>query len=285
MAGIRPRTRHRLIALAIALTVPLLGLAAPAEAKHKECRYDPERGALICPGHSGGGDTSPRPPITQPRYYYTAWQFLGPCSWVEEWLHFRRYKIYTDGTTPSELEDVCIIPDEGGETAWAAVADAVADLTDPAWTANPDGVTASGLTGLETWVWYENPTQVGPIGVTWTDPILGITSAVEGRGWVGTLTWTVNDGEYEAHAGSFAAATDMGGTEGEPAATHLFDTTSAAAGHPDGYPVTVTLEWVGESRIRPPGAAWFTWTPIANTLTETAEDAYRVVEVRSALSG
>ena len=60
---------------------------------------------------------------------------------------------------------------------------------------------------------------------------------------------------------------------------------STAAGHPDGYPVSVTLEWVGESRIRPPGAAWFTWTPIANTLTETGEDGYPVVEVRSALSG
>lgn len=279
MGRIQPRSYQRLIATAILAAGVVFAMATPASASHEGCYFDPAVGALVCPGHEGGG---PGDPGDDPDYYYTQWQFLGACDWTGA-LHFRRYRIYTDGVTPTETQDICIELDPGIEAAWDA--DAIAALADPVWSANPDGTTSSGLTGLETWLWYQNPTRVGPIGVTWTDPVTGITSAVEGRCWVGTLTWGVGEGRYAVSAGSFGAGASIGGSEAQPVATHVYDTTSTAAGFGEGYPVSVTLLWVGETRIRPPGAPWFTWTQIGNTLTNTATDLYKVVEVRASLSG
>ncbi len=281
MGRFKPRSNQQLIVVTFLVVVLVLTLVTPASADHEECSYDPAVGALVCPGHEGGG---PGDPGNDLGYYYTEWQFLGVCDWTDS-LQFRRYKIYTDGVTPAELEDVCVVPDPGSEGAWAGVAEAIAALADPVWLANPDGTTSSGLTGLETWLWYPNPTRVGPIGVIWTDPVTGIISAVEGRGWVRTLTWGVGEGENAVSAGSFDAAASIGGSEAQPAATHVYNTTSTAAGFSDGYPVSVTLLWIGETRIRPPGSPWFSWTPIGNTLTNTATDIYEVVEVRSSLSG
>ncbi len=281
MGRIQPRSHQRLIATAILAVGLAVVLAAPASANHEGCYFDPAVGALVCPGHEGGG---PGDPGDEPDYYYTPWQYLGVCDWTIA-LEFRRYRIYTDGVTPTEVEYRCVDVTPGGEAAWDAVADAIAVLASPVWSSNPDGTTSSGLTGLETWLWYQNPTRVGPIGVTWTDPATGITSAVEGRGWIGTLTWGVGDDQYAVSAGSFGAGASIGGSEAQPAATHIYDTTSTAAGFSEGYPVSVTLLWIGDTRIRPPGGPWLTWTPIANTLTATATDLYEVVEVRSSLSG
>ena len=280
--GRRTPQPHRPLIAAVLTVLTIALTASPVLAEHESCFFDPDLNALVCPGHDGG---EPGEPGDDLGYYYTEWDFLGACTHLVEWLHFQRYKIYTDGVTPAELEDVCILPDPGSEGAWRAVAHAIAALADPVWSANPNGTTSSGLTGLETWLWYPNPTRVGPIRVIWTDPVTGITSAVEGRGWVGTLTWGVGEGEYAVSVGSFDAGASIGGTEAHPAAIHVYDTTSTAAGFGQGYPVSVTLLWVGETRIRPPGAPWFSWGPIGNTLTETATDLYEVVEVRSFLSG
>ncbi len=281
MGRFKSRAHQRLIITAILAIGLVFGLVTPALADHEECYYDPAVGALVCPGHDGGG---PGDPGDDPGHYYTEWQFLGTCDWADL-LQFRRYMIYTDGVTPTETEDICINPNPGTDEVWDAVAEAIAALADPVWSANPDGTTSTGLTGLETWLWYQNPTQVGPIGVIWTDPVTGITSAVEGRGWVGTLTWGVGEGENAVSAGSFDAGASIGGSEAQPAATHVYNTTSTAAGFGEGYPVSVTLLWLGETRIRPPGTGWLSWTPIGNTLTDTATDLYEVVEVRSSLSG
>lgn len=278
MGGFRAHTALGLTAVAAALVVLL---AVPAYAEHLGCYFDPEVGALVCPGHDGGGGGEPP---AEPEYYYTAWEYVGLCDWMET-LQFRRFKIYTDGETPTETEYVCTDPTPGKQAAWDAVAAAIAVLADPEWVANPDGTTVSGLTGLETWLWYPNPTQVGPIGVVWTDPVTGVSSAIEGRGWVGTLTWNVGEAQYAVNAASFGAGRLVGGSEDAPPARHTYNTTSATAGHSTGYPVWVTLLWIGETRIRPPGAPWFGWNPIPNSLTEEAASAYPVVEVRSNLSG
>jgi len=278
VGGICSRTGNKLTALAATLVVVFAG---PVSADHLGCYFDPAVGALVCPGHEGGG---PGEPPEEPDYYYTAWEFVGLCDWTET-LQFRRFKIYTDGETPTETEYVCTDPTPGKEAAWDAVEAAIAALVDPQWTANPDGAIAAGLTGLEAWLWYPNTTQVGPIGVQWTDPITGVTSAIEGRGWVGALTWNAAEAEYQVNAASFGAGGLIGGSEESPPARHRYHTASGEAGYSNGYPVSVTLLWVGETRIRPPGAPWFGWNPIPNTLTEVATDLYPVVEVRSRLSG
>ena len=76
----------------------------------------------------------------------------------------------------------CIDLDDAATEIWAEVASAVADLPDPNWEANPDGHLSKGLTGLDTWLWYSNPSQVGPINATWTHPLTGLVFGVRGTG-------------------------------------------------------------------------------------------------------
>ena len=77
----------------------------------------------------------------------------------------------------------------------------------------------------------------------------------------------------------------MGGSEDDPAATHLYNTTSAAAGYSNGYPVSVELYWVGEYQVRVIAGVWTGWARFASTLAEVYPNSYEVVEVRSKLSG
>jgi hypothetical protein len=70
-----------------------------------------------------------------------------------------------------------------------------------------------------------------------------------------------------------------------PAASHLYNTSSSAAGHEAGYPVGLDLLWVGEYQVTVIGGVWTDWARFTSTLGESASDTYQVVEVRSVLSG
>jgi hypothetical protein len=74
-------------------------------------------------------------------------------------------------------------------------------------------------------------------------------------------------------------------TPGKPAARHVYNTTSTAAGYSTGYPVSLDLLWVGEYQVRVINGVWTGWIRFASTLSETVPDTYEVVEVRSRLSG
>ena len=94
-----------------------------------------------------------------------------------------------------------------------------------------------------------------------------------------------SDDRYEAFAARWDEAPGVGGTPSAPAARHVYNTTSTAAGYTSGYPVGIDLLWVGEYQITVIGGVWTDWARFASTLTETISDTYEVFEVRSRLSG
>ena len=107
----------------------------------------------------------------------------------------------------------------------------------------------TGLTGLETWVWYSGQTTVEPFQVAWTDLATSVGWILEARVWIATHQWEMGDGEIiTAAATVFAEGAEGGGTEANPAGTHTYRTTSAQFGFVDGYPFTFEATWVGEFR-------------------------------------
>lgn len=64
------------------------------------------------------------------------------------------------------MQAVCIDLDEVGDDAWDRVAHEIRAFRTPEWHASPDDVTTPGLTGLETWIWYDQATGVGPVPAT-----------------------------------------------------------------------------------------------------------------------
>jgi hypothetical protein len=97
------------------------------------------------------------------------------------------------------------------------------------------------------------------------------------------LAWDTGEGRYDAFAPTWDEAPGMGGAPDAPAAAHVYDATSAAAGFGDGYPVE--LFWVGQYQISLLAGVWSDWARFSTTLTEVFPDTYEVVEVRSELSG
>lgn len=281
---------HRSIRVKALLAVLLIGLPATPAHAAEQCWYNPIIGELVCNDVGGGGGSVGSS-------YWTSWTVVGPCGGGgvvggglvdirTGWINAARYRI--ENGVAVETQYVCFALSDGEAAAWAAVASAVQALPDARWESNPDSNISKGLTGLETWLWSSHPSQVGPITATWTEPITGLVFGVEGRGWTELLTWLTGDAEYEAFAAEWDLAPGMGGTPDLPAATHIYNTSSAANGHPLGYPVALEQLWVGEFRIvipSPGGGVWTSWGRFTSTLTEIVTDNYEVVEVRSKLTG
>lgn len=143
--------------------------------------------------------------------------------------------------------------------------------------------TVTGLTGLETWVWYDGQVTVDPFQVAWTDPATGVGWILEARAWVAEHRWDLGDDTtITATATVFGDARGAAGTETDPAGTHTYRTTSAGAGHTDGYPFTYDATWVGDYRWWSTAAdAWSVWVPMANTFTDTTTLSYEVIQIRS----
>lgn len=269
-----------LILVASLVAVP----AAPAAADH-ECYLDPDLG-LVCEDHGGGGGSSTS--------YWTSWQIVGECGGggvigsgivdlrSGQLLALRNHIV--DGEIV-ETQTQCIDLDGSETLIWEAIVSAVRALPDPAWESDPDGALSLGLTGLETWLWYSNPTQVGPIEAIWVEPVTGIEFGVRGRGWTESIGWDTGEATYQVFAARWDEAPAMGGSLEDPAARHVYNTTSTAAGYNSGYPVSLDLLWVGEYQVTVIGGVWTDWARFASTLNETISDTYEVVEVRSRLSG
>ncbi|GBE23065.1 MAG TPA: hypothetical protein ENH00_06035 [Actinobacteria bacterium] len=271
---------------ALVLVAAFMVGAAPAQAD-EDCYYDPVTGRLVCEDDGGGGGE------TGTTGYWTSWRIIGTCGGggvggivvdIRTGLILALRDYIVDGEV-AESQSTCIDLDDAAEEIWTEVASAAAALPDPGWEASPDGVISKGLTGLETWLWYSNPSQVGPIDATWTDPVTGLVFGVRGRGWTESITLDTGQGRYDVFAPTWDDAPAMGGSQDAPAATHFYNTTSAAAGYPNGYPVSVEVYWVGEYRVRVIAGVWTGWARLASTLTEVYPGRYEVVEVRSKLSG
>ena len=279
---------RELIGLVAMLIGALLVPALPAGAD-ENCYYDPALG-LVCEDGGGGGGPGEDPPPTE---YWTSWQIVGDCGGggaggvfidINTGLVMALRDRIVDGEVV-ETQSECIDLEEGEDEIWDELASAVAALDGPRWESNPDMSLTTGLTGLETWLWYSDPSQVGPIEAIWVEPVTGIEFGVRGRGWTESITWDTGEGDHEVFAANWEAAPGMGGTPDGPAARFLYETSSTDAGYAAGYPVSVNLLWVGEYQVRVIDGVWTNWARFASTLDVIATESYEVVEVRSRLSG
>lgn len=284
----RESRSRELIALVAMLVTALLVPALPAGAD-ENCYYDPALG-LVCEDGGEGGEPGEDPPPTE---YWTSWQIVGDCGGggaggvfidINTGLVMALRDRIVDGEVV-ETQSECIDLDEGEDEIWDELASAVAALNGPRWESNPDMNLTTGLTGLETWLWYSDPSQVGPIEAIWVEPVTGIEFGVRGRGWTESITWHTGEGNHEVFAPDWDAAPGMGGTPDNPAARFLYETSSTDAGYAAGYPVSVNLLWVGEYQVRVIDGVWTNWARFGSTLDVAASDTYEVVEVRSRLSG
>lgn len=281
-----PRSCRLAVLVAVALAVVTLPMS-PAAADH-QCYFDPELGRLVCEDHGGGGGGG------ETRSYWTSWQIVAQCGaggavgGVLIDISTRRVLAIRDRISGGEVVETqteCINLEESEEEIWEEIASAIHALPAPRWESDPDSSLSAGLTGLETWLWYSNPSQVGPIEAIWVEPVTGIEFGVRGRGWTESITWDTGEGSYEVFAAVWDEAPGMGGSPYTPAARHVYNTSSTAAGYLAGYPVSLDLFWVGEYQVRVIDGVWTNWTRFSSTLTVTVPDVYEVVEVRSRLSG
>ncbi len=285
MGSRESRTRRLAVAL-VAAAALVATPAVPAGADH-ECYYDPDLG-LVCEDHGGGGGGG------SSTSYWTSWQIAGECGGggvgsgglidFRNGLALALRDHIVDGEVV-ETQMQCIDLGEAASAVWEELVAAIGALPDPRWESDPNMSVSAGLTGLETWLWYSNPSQVGPIDAIWIEPVTGIEFGVRGRGWTESITWNTGEVTYEVFAAAWDEAPAMGGSPDSPAARHIYNTSSTAAGYTSGYPVSLDLYWVGEYQVRVVDGVWTSWTRFASTLTETVLDTYEVVEVRSRLSG
>lgn len=142
-----------------------------------------------------------------------------------------------------------------------------------------------GITGLETWVWYDGDPTVDPFQLAWTDPATGVTWTLEAWAWIATFAWDFgDDATVLASAAAFDDALVAAGSVDDPAGTHTYRSTSDEAGHEAGYPFGFDATWIGEWRWSSDGgASWSAVVPMVGTFTDTATVGYDVVQVRSLL--
>ncbi len=164
---------------------------------------------------------------------------------------------------------------------WSDLVEDIEALPPPVWESSPP---EPGITGLETWLWHSGTTIAGPVSVSYTDGTTGRSFTLEGRAWVGTIVWDTGDGAtVRSDALDHAAGASVGGSEPEPAATHTYETSSTDAGLTSGYPVTLTIAWVGEWRWREGSGPWQPWQPMLSTVDVTTADQFEVVQIVGSL--
>ena len=137
----------------------------------------------------------------------------------------------------------------------ATVAD---DVPAPSIGVNPD---PTGVTGLRTWLWHEGPTRM-----TTTTSVRGFRVTTTAR--AGGFWWDTGDPAVGL------LRSDRPGSHASPAATHLYETKGV-------YRLRAGVAWGAAYRYAGCAAGTGTLPPV----TVTSERAYRVVEIRSVLTG
>lgn len=131
-----------------------------------------------------------------------------------------------------------------------------------------------GLTGLDTWLWYDGGTEIPPFILTVDDPGSGIGLEVEAWARLETFTWDMGDGTVVTTATPGSDA-DL---PRSAAATHRYE-------RKGDYTITFTAAWNGTYRWRQvPGGAWSGPIPFAgNPATISSSTPYHVSEIRAIL--
>ena len=285
-------TRFSLVAC-LALGI-LLVLAAPAIAD-THCEWGDKK--YRCDVGGGGGSSDPTPPGDPWLTYTKGWEgwttTTGICAdgfsprvirfmdWTEGPLDGTRVDrtqfggitstnvpnapANWDGTPARFAADglvydiVCSTPDT--DEWWLHV---IGIIEDPDVTLNPDTL---GVTGLDTWFWYDGNTTDGPIAATYTDAVTGITYAIEIRAAIDQYEWDTGDG-------AIYTRTDPGSDDNLPAtaaATHVYEAKAI-------YDVTITVRWTAEVRIDV-GTGWTPWAPIPGSYEPSVTVVYPVSEI------
>ena len=117
----------------------------------------------------------------------------------------------------------------------------------------------TGLTGLDTWLWYEGPEE------------LQVTTSI--GPWTVTGTARVQDVVFEMGEGRTARA-DRAGSESDPAARYVYETKGR-------YRIVATARWGADFVLSGPGLAARP-TPMGVAVLRSSED-YPVQEVRGLL--
>ena len=131
-----------------------------------------------------------------------------------------------------------------------------------------------GLTGLDTWLWYEGGTTIPPFTLTVDEPGSGVGLEVEAWAVLESFAWDMGDG-------TVITSTIPGSGEDLPesaAAVHRYE-------RKGDYTITFAVGWTGTYRWRQlPGGTWSTPIPFAgNPAVISTSIPYRVVELRSIL--
>ncbi len=133
---------------------------------------------------------------------------------------------------------------------------------------------ARGLTGLETWLWYEGDVVVPEFGTTWREPLSGVSFEVEARGFIEDYEWSMGDGTV-VRASAPGSAASLPETA---AARHVYERKAV-------YDLALTVTWRGEYRLRraAPAGPWSVWFLMPSTWDPTVSFSYEVAEIRSSL--
>jgi hypothetical protein len=230
---------------------------------------------IIAPGQDGGSDdVSAGDPNGPPPYKYTwvpggVFGGRGPSCDAglgqPGWLHTLVVTDLSGAIVSQEVQCLALNPDGSlpapptvspvpsiGEI-WRA---ALRQIPPPKIGINPR---PTGLTGLDTWLWYEGPeelqvaTSVGP--------------------WTVTGTARVQDVVFEMGEGRTARA-DRAGSEADPAARYVYETKGE-------YRIVATARWGADFVLTGPGLPPRP-TPMGVAVLRSSED-YPVQEVRGLL--
>jgi len=127
-----------------------------------------------------------------------------------------------------------------------------------------------GLTGLETWFWYEQDEPFTgypfiPLTLTVEDEASGVTYTVSAEAWISQYHYDTGDG---VTLSSFSPGADG---EDSAAATYMYETTGT-------YDITWDVSWVGEY-------TWsgYTGVEVLGPLVLSGARPYNVVQIRSVL--
>ena len=127
-----------------------------------------------------------------------------------------------------------------------------------------------GITGLETFAWYEQDESFGPvpdidnITLTVRDPRYGIPYTVNAHVWATKFVWDFGDGTPPVIVSVAGSEQDL---PFSAAATHVFETK-------DTYPVSLSVTWVGTYTY-----TGYTGTEVLNPTERIVAADYLVQEV------
>jgi len=135
---------------------------------------------------------------------------------------------------------------------------------------------AFGVTGLETWLWFEHddPAALSPVdhdGDVATPPIAGMTATATEGGWTITATAWVDEYRWELADGTVLRS-DHAGSVDDPAAAHTWRTMDR------GNVVRVVARWTGTYRWTTPGSSG---SGSMGSLDVATDHPYPVHEVRA----